>query len=118
MAKKILVIDDEDIVLTLFKETLEELGHSLLTAKNAAEGLEFVEKLEFDLVFLDLKLVGMSGAELFHRLKAVKPNLPIIIITGYPDSDMMARVLAQGPLGVMIKPFGESDIVAAVNRFV
>lgn len=114
----ILVVDDEEIVRLLFKETLEELGHSVLTAKDAAEGLRLVTQHEFDLVFLDLKMVGINGAELFSRIKAVKPYLPIVIITGYPDSRMMAQVLAQGPLGVMVKPFSESDIVAAVNRFV
>ncbi len=70
------------------------------------------------MVFLDLKLSGlMDGAKLFHQIKAIKPVLPVTITTGYPDSDMMARALAQGPFGVMKKPFGESDIVAAVNSF-
>ena len=59
----------------------------------------------------------MDGAEFFRQIKAIKPNLPVTIITGYPDSEMMARVLAQGPFGVMSKPFGESDIINAVNNF-
>jgi FixJ family two-component response regulator len=59
----------------------------------------------------------MDGAELFHQIKIVRPRLPVTIITGYPDSDMMARALAHGPFGVMSKPFGESDIVAAVKNF-
>ena len=59
----------------------------------------------------------MDGAELFSRIKNIKPKLPVIIITGYPDSDMMSKALAQGPFGVMNKPFSESDIVAAVNTF-
>ena len=113
----ILVVDDEEVVRLLFKETLEELGHNAITAENAAIALEVVKERDLDLVFLDLKMPGMDGAELFRQIKAVKPRLPVAIITGYPDSDMMARALAQGPFGVMNKPFGESDIITAVHNF-
>jgi len=113
----ILVIDDERTIQSLFKDTLEELGHSVIVAKSASEGLELVKQEDFALVFLDLKMPGMDGAELFRQMRTIKPKLPVTIITGYPDSEMMARALAQGPFGVMSKPFGESDIVTAVNSF-
>jgi len=113
----ILVIDDEETIRLLFKETLAELGHRVITAETGFEGLELVKQQDFDLVFLDLKMPGMVGDELFGRIKAIKPRLPVTIITGYPDSGMMKRALAYGPFGVMNKPFGESDIVAAVTSF-
>lgn len=113
----ILVVDDEEVIQTLFKETLEELGHTVRVAKTGSKALELVKKQDFDLVFLDLKMPGMVGDELFGRIKAIKPRLPVTIITGYPDSGMMRRALAQGPFGVMNKPFTESDIIAAVNTF-
>ncbi len=113
----ILVVDDEEVIGSLFKETLEELGHKVTKAKTGYEGLDLAKQQDFDLVFLDLKMPGMDGAELFRQIKSIKPKLPVTIITGYPESDMMARALAQGPFGVMSKPFGESDIVAAVNNF-
>ncbi len=113
----ILVVDNEQMIRSLFKETLEELGHSVITVETGSEGLELVKQRDFDLVFLDLKMPGMDGATLFRRIKTIKPTLPVTIITGYPESDMMAQALAQGPLGVMNKPFSESDIIAAVNNF-
>ena len=113
----ILVIDDEDIIRTLFKAVLEERGHRVTTAENSSEGLELVKQRDFDLVFLDLKMPGMDGVELFRQIKIIKTELLVIIITGYPDSDMMARALAQGPFAVMKKPFGKSDIMAAVANF-
>ena len=69
------------------------------------------------MIFLDLRMPEMDGAELFHQIKAIKPKLPVAIITGYHDSDMMASALAQGPFVVMNKPFGASDIVTAANVF-
>ncbi len=113
----ILIVDDEEIIRSLFTETLEELGHRVITANNGFEGLEQVKQQDFDLVFLDLKMPGMVGDDFIGQLKAIKPRLPVTIITGYPDSGMMKRALAQGPFGVMNKPFGEADIMAAVNTF-
>lgn len=113
----VLVIDDEEVIRALFKETLEELGHTVIAAETGAEGLALVKQMDFDLVFIDLKMPGMDGAELFRQIKAIRPKLPVTIITGYPESDIMARVLAQGPFGVINKPFGEVDITAAVNNF-
>ena len=113
----ILAVDDEEIIRTLFKETLEELGHKIITAEGSQQGLELIKQRDFDLVFVDLKMPGMDGAELFRQIKTIKPRLPVIIITGYPDSDVMARALAHGPFGVMNKPFSESDIITAVNTF-
>ncbi len=112
----ILVIDDEETVRSLFEETLDELGHRVIAVENGHQGLELVRRESFDLVFLDLKMPGMDGAELFHQIKMIKPKLPVTIITGYPDSDMMAHALKYGPFGVMNKPFGESDIIAAVTN--
>lgn len=114
---KILVIDDEEIVRLLFKETLERLGHQVTTAEDGARGLQLVKEQDFNLVFLDLKMPGMDGAEVFRRIRAFKPNLQVTIITGQPDGDLMARALAEGPFGVMNKPFSVSDIAAAVKTF-
>lgn len=113
----ILVIDDEELIRALFKESLEELGHRVVTARNGSEGLELVKQRDFDLVFLDLKMPGMDGAEVFRQIRTIKPDLPVTIITGYPDSDMMARALAQGPFGVMQKPFDDADIAIAIKSF-
>jgi len=113
----VLVIDDEETIGSLFKETLEELGHRVTVVESGSEGLELIKQRNFGLIFLDLKMPGMDGAKLFRQIKTIKPNLPVTIITGYPDSEMMARALAQGPFGVMNKPFGESDIIDAVDTF-
>lgn len=114
---KILVIDDEEIVRLLFKETLAGLGHQIATAETGARGLQLVKEQDFGLVFLDLKMPGMNGAEVFRRIKALKPDLPVTIITGQPNGDLMAQALTEGPFGVMNKPFSVSDITAAVQTF-
>jgi len=113
----ILVIDDDEAICSLFKDTLEEEGHIVTTVNESSKGLEVVENQYFDLVFLDLKMPGIDGVELFRLIRIIKPKLPVTIITGYPDGDLMMKALAFGPLGVMSKPFDGANILAAVNNF-
>ena len=114
---KILVIDDDETLCSLFKDTLEEAGHTVITVSESSKGLGLVKDRDYDLVFLDLKMPGMDGAELFRQIRVTKPELPVTIITGYPDSDLMMAALAHGPFGVMSKPFSSSDILTAVNNY-
>ena len=113
----IIVIDDDKELCSLFKDTLEELGHTITTVNDSSKGLELVKSNDYDLVFLDLKMTGMDGAELFRQIRMAKPNLLVTIITGYPDSNLMTNALAHGPLGVMNKPFNSSDIISAINNY-
>lgn len=114
---RVLVVDDDDLIRSLFKETLEEQGHNVVVASNSAKGIECVKRWDFDLVFLDLKMPDMDGAELLKQLRSIKPRLPVTIITGYPGSEMMERAFKQGPFGVMDKPFDAADIITAVQNF-
>jgi len=113
----ILVIDDDESIRSLFKAILEEEGYAVVTAEDTAMGLACVMQRDYDLVFLDLKMPGTDGAEILGEMRKVNSRLPVIIITGYPNSEMMERAMKQGPIGVMLKPFDDSDIRSAVNSF-
>jgi excisionase family DNA binding protein len=117
-AANILVIDDDETICSLFKDTLEESGHTVTTVNESSKGLELVKNQDYDLVFLDLKMPVMDGAELFRQIRLAKPKLPVTIITGYPNSELMMNALTHGPLGVMNKPFSGSDIMTAVNNYI
>jgi CheY-like chemotaxis protein len=112
---RVLVIDDDSVIGLLFKEALEPLGHTVIATGTSSEGIEYAERLTFDMVFLDLKMPNIDGAEVLARIKKVKPNLPVIIITGYPDSDIMGRALEQGHFSIMKKPFTQAEIIKAVE---
>lgn len=116
-AANILVIDDDDAICSLFRDTLNGAGHKVTAVSDPSEGLELTKQQDYDLVFLDLKMPGLDGAELLKQIRLTKPTLPVMIITGYQDSDLMMSALAHGPLGVMIKPFKVADILTAVNNY-
>ncbi|MFC2072681.1 response regulator [Chloroflexota bacterium] len=111
----ILVVDDEAVIRELFKETLEEFGITVVTAESGTEGLELVKQQEFSLVFLELRIPGISGVELFRQIRNLKPGLPVTFISAYLDGDMMTKALNQGPFWIMNKPFGASDIIKGVT---
>jgi excisionase family DNA binding protein len=113
----ILVIDDEESIRSLFEDVLMSLGHKVMTAETSSRALALIKAHNFDLVFLDLKMPDIDGAELLGQIKALKPDLLVAIITAYADSELMTRALEQGPLGVMKKPFTVSDIKTAIDTF-
>lgn len=113
----IMVVDDEEAVGRLFRGTLEHGDYKVVLASNGKEALRAMEKFDFDLIFLDLSMPGMNGVETFGRIRQVDSQVPVVIITGYPDSDLMAKALEIGPIGVMMKPFGPLDIEQIVSSF-
>jgi len=100
----VLVVDDDPALQTLFKQFLKKAGFGRIVVGTGAEALTYAEKQRFDLVFLDLKLPDIPGDELYAKLKKIYPDLPIVIITGYPDSEILTKILSSGPVTVIKKP--------------
>ncbi len=113
----ILVVDDEPMVGQLFKESLNEHGYQETTTLSSIEALELMGEKHFDLIFLDLLIPELDGAELFRRIRQMDKELPVAIITGYPDSDLMRRAMEHGPFTVIKKPFNSDQIFDIVRSF-
>ena len=114
----ILVVDDEPMVGQLFKESLNETGYQVTTTLSSLEALELIDSRHFDLIFLDLLIPELDGAELFRRIRQRDKKIPVAIITGYPDTALMGRAMEHGPFTVMKKPFTGDDILNIVRSFV
>ncbi len=117
MRAQILVIDDEPLVGELFKETLIENIYQVTATLSSLEALELVSNKHFDIIFLDLLMPELDGAELFRRIRQMYKKLPVAIITGYPDSDLMRRAMEHGPFTVIKKPFTGDDILNIIHSF-
>ncbi len=115
---EILVIDDEPLICRLFKDSLRNHDYQVTAVLSSSEALELLGKRHYDMIFLDLFIPELDGAELFHRIRQVDNHVPVIIITGYPDSDLMRKALEHGPFMVMKKPFKSDNIINAVRGFV
>jgi excisionase family DNA binding protein len=100
----VLVVDDDENLQSLFKVFLRKIGFSRVVVGTVKEALVAIEKQKFDLIFLDLKLPDGPADDVYDAAKEQQPDCPIIIITGYPDSAMLDRILARGPITVLKKP--------------
>jgi excisionase family DNA binding protein len=100
----VLVVDDDENLQSLFKVFLRKIGFSRVVVGTVKEALAAIEKQKFDLIFLDLKLPDGPADDVYDTAKEQQPDCPIIIITGYPDSAMLDRILARGPITVLKKP--------------
>jgi excisionase family DNA binding protein len=112
----VLVIDDDPALQQLFKQFLKKAGFGRIVVGTGTEAIQYAEKQKFDLVFLDLKLPDISGDELYKKLKSLHPDLPIVIITGYPDSEILSKILATGPVTVIQKPIEFEQLNSAVRQ--
>jgi excisionase family DNA binding protein len=117
IGKTIMVVDDEEIIRIMVKSVIEKMGYNAVVAGSGMEALELLPWAKPKLIFLDLRMPSMDGKEVFRRIRAGGNYVPIVIITGYPQSDLLEDVLAQGPLSVVKKPFTVSEIYQVIESF-
>ena len=111
----VLVVDDDESLQNLFKLFLKKIGFSRVVVGTVKEAIAALEKQRFDLVFLDLKLPDGPADDVYDFVKRDQPDCPIIIITGYPDSEMLDRILAKGPITVLKKPLKTEQLQQTVK---
>ena len=94
----------------MFKLFLKKAGFSRLVVGTGKEALAALQKQKFDLCFLDLQLPDVTGDEIYAVAKEKYPDLTIVIVTGYPDSEMMNNILKHGPVTMLKKPLKVEDL--------
>ncbi|MBA3760234.1 MAG: response regulator [Gemmatimonadales bacterium] len=112
----VLVVDDEVAIRSLMQNTLEELGYTVLTAEHGAQALELFDRIgkEIKLVLLDLVMPVLDGPETAVELHARKPDVPILIISGIADDDVLRRFGHVRIAGFVPKPFSPDQLAQAV----
>ncbi len=111
----VLVVDDDESLQNLFKVFLKKIGFSRVVVGTVKEALVALDKQHFDLLFLDLKLPDGPADDVYDAAKEIDPNLPIVVITGYPDSAMLNRILTKGPITVLKKPLKVEQLKQTVR---
>lgn len=100
----ILVAEDDDHVREVLAQALEGPARQVLQARTGLEAVQWATSAPVDLVVLDLVMPELDGVETFRRIHAARPELPVVIVTGHPESDLMLKVLEIGPFTVLQKP--------------
>jgi CheY-like chemotaxis protein len=117
----ILVVDDEEGVREVAERILQEIGFQTIAANDGRRALEVMEELgdSVTAVLLDLSMPRMGGAETFRRLRASRPELPILMMSGYTEQVVAPQFSGSGPgiTGFLQKPFLAEDLIAVLRRF-
>lgn len=108
--RTILVVDDEDMVRNVISRLLGVRGHHAVAVSSAHEALDRLDEEEWDLVLTDQGMPGMTGRELAHQIRKVKPDLPILLLTGDTDIDVNPAEINR----VLTKPFKINDVQAVI----
>lgn len=100
----VLVVDDDPPVLRSISRMVERLGYRAQSATKGGEALGLVSHSVPDLILLDMVMPGMNGAEFLDELRLAHPDLPVVIVTGYPDSSLVHRAAQHAPVMLLTKP--------------
>lgn len=111
----VLVVDDEPLYCTMLARMLELAGYRALRAAGGEDGLASIERERVDLVLLDLMMPGVNGPAFLRALRAANQDLPVIVMTGYPDSSLMVEAMRYGPLMVLAKPIDRDMLLRSVR---
>ena len=108
--KKILIVDDEPAIVSTLIESLEALGYQSEGAENGKKALDKLSGSLFDLVITDIRMPEKNGIDLMKEIKVTKPDLPVVMITGYPLAYPPEKAMKEGASGYIAKPFRINQI--------
>lgn len=114
--KSILIIDDDVDICQLLKRFLERKGYEAKTAFKGNEGIISLQNIHFDLVLMDFRLPDYDGIDLIQELKSIKPNVPIIVITGYSDVKQAVKMIQLGAFEYVTKPIFPEEILKLIQK--
>ncbi len=113
---RILAVDDEAIILDSFRKILVVAGYSIDTVEKGREALGLILKRDYDFVFTDLKMPEMDGLEVTKAVKHLRPDIDVIVITGYASIETAVETMKYGAMDYVQKPFTEDELIDFFNK--
>lgn len=113
----ILLVDDEEMILSIADEMIQVLGYNVITARDGQEALDTYrdKKDQIDMVILDLIMPGMGGGETFDQLKSLNPNVKVLLSSGYSIDGQASTILKRGCRGFIQKPFSLQELSQKIS---
>jgi formate/nitrite transporter len=118
MAEKMLIIDDEEIVLKSCRKIFEAEGFDVVTTANPQEGLKLVADSHFDVILVDWMMPGFDGMDVVEEIDRRSPGSAVVMISGYPSVGRATEAMKRGAMDYVAKPFKPEEITMAVKRAV
>jgi DNA-binding response OmpR family regulator len=115
MSEKVLIIDDEKDFLDIIAERIRARGMDVSTVTSVDVALNMIEEESFDVVIMDFMMPGMNGFQTLKAIKVKKPEVQIILLTGYVPEEKRIEAKALGALDVLEKPPDLKDLIAKIR---
>jgi len=113
---KIMVVDDDTLGREYLCETLKRGGYEVVGAANGQQAISKINKEDFDLMFLDMKMPGMDGMEVLEKVKSISMDTVVILITAYGTIETAVEAMKKGAYDYIIKPFSPEQIEHLISR--
>ncbi len=113
---RVLVVDDDEDVVTSLRDILVAVGYEVDTAYSGAEALERVRERRPDCVLMDIKMPGMNGVEAYREIKRVSPESFVIFMTAYSTSSLVDEARREGAIEVFAKPFDLQPVLRLIEE--
>ncbi len=113
---KLIIIDDEAIVLKRLRQALEKDGFEVETFEDGSSALKRINEKHFDIVVTDVRMPGLNGIQVLEEIMSRSKQTKVILITGYATIEMAREAMAKGAFDCIAKPFKPSDLREIVNR--
>src|ERR1051325_9021320 len=110
LGETILVVDDDPYIQEALGDRLESMGYRVTRAGDGKEALEFVERQDPQLVFLDIEMPGMRGIDVLKEIRRREKEFPVIMITAYGSIDLAGQAMKEGAYDFIPKPLKASNI--------
>ena len=116
---RILIIEDDVDIRDVLKLQLENAGYQVIEAKDGQEGIDLMKKgsnlLQVGLIITDIRMPNVNGVEAIEYIKANAPSIPIMVVTGYPDTELAINLLQKGVKDYLVKPVEKDTLLGKVK---
>lgn len=118
MAKKasVLIVDDNIGLVKTMSFALRRKGYAVTTAEDGPEAVTRVEERPFDIMFMDVKMPVMDGVETYRRIKKIRPEAVVVMMTAYAVEELVQQALQEGAYGIIYKPLDIEKVIALCER--
>ena len=114
--RRILLVDDEANVRTVFSDILKKESYLVKEAKGGPEAIKAIDEETFDLALVDLRMPNMDGIEVLENIKKRKPEIPVIVYTGYGSITSAVEAMRKGAFDYLNKPFSPQQLKSNIKK--
>ncbi|HEY5191193.1 MAG TPA: sigma-54 dependent transcriptional regulator [Candidatus Deferrimicrobium sp.] len=114
--KRVLVVDDEPMIVSLLSTILREKGWDVTEARSGTDGIDHLDRARFDVIVTDLVMPGDSGIDLLRAAKEIHPDVEVILMTGYATADTAIEAMRNGAFHYIMKPLKPEEVLNLVEK--